>query len=305
MSNINGELGRLSPKGQRYGNISIVEVLAENSVKLKVKPEKPRPEVNKMFHEVFDVLDEDQLLGALMAYLQNVTYDCRNDLLMGAAPPKDGGWNICTDVGIKANSCLVYSVGISGSLSFADSMAEYGCNVYSFDPSKGLTDHQRSERHWFYNIGLWYRNDDARQYNKIGPRDTRILQIWKCLTLDSIMEMLHHEHETLDVLKIDIEGQEYKVFPQILESGVLKKVKQLNFEIHLSPDTPKLRLWNTYTNIKRLMKYYGFELWAIHPNEKVKKKDFGVYAGMHPCCYELSWINTNFLPVEADFDTDF
>ncbi|XP_077998655.1 putative methyltransferase-like protein 24 [Glandiceps talaboti] len=253
------------------------------------------PESIEYLEQLFNVLDKEQVSGALMSYLLTPTYECKGDLRMGDAPPKDGGWNICTDVGLKSTSCIVYSVGIGDNWSFDDDMAAYGCNVYSFDPSIELTDHQRSERIWFYNMGLWDQNEEERQYNKIANGNKRVMQTWKCRTLESIKKMLHHENDTLDVVKIDIEGQEYRVFPQMLESGVMKNIRQLVFEIHLSPELDKIRLWKTYVDIKKMMTMYGFELWSIHPNEVVKKLDFGKYAGMHPCCYELSWINTNFL----------
>ena len=39
---------------------------------------------------------------------------------------------------------------------------------------------------------------------------------------------------TIDILKIDIEGDEWKAIPQMLKSGVLDQVKQLSIEIHFS-----------------------------------------------------------------------
>lgn len=44
-----------------------------------------------------------------------------------------------------------------------------------------------------------------------------------------------HGEAVIDYLKIDIEGNEWHVLPQIVQSGMLKKVRQLAIEAHFSP----------------------------------------------------------------------
>ena len=52
------------------------------------------------------------------------------------------------------------------------------------------------------------------------------------MTLDSIIEMLNHNNKVIDILKMDVEGAEWKAFQQMLASGVLKRVRQLYIETH-------------------------------------------------------------------------
>ena len=53
-------------------------------------------------------------------------------------------------------------------------------------------------------------------------------------TLQSIYERLKpvHGNRPIDILKIDVEGAEWKFIPQLIQSGMLKHVRQLALEIH-------------------------------------------------------------------------
>ncbi|XP_070555595.1 probable methyltransferase-like protein 24 isoform X2 [Ptychodera flava] len=224
--------------------------------------------------------------GLYVNIVTNVTYKCQRDRRMGHPLPIDGGWNICLDVGIKPNACIVYSFGISNDWSFDDDMAEYGCSVYSFDPFNGYKEHKRSEHNWFYDIGLCDTDDDhvVHKYHN-GNRTI------KCRTLRSIKKMLHHQQKTIDVYKMDIEGDELKVLPQLLESGILSDIKQLDLEIH--PYTKDIL--TVYNMFKTLQQDFGFELWSVNENSFSSLIDYSPYAGAHRRLLELAWVNTNFL----------
>ena len=58
---------------------------------------------------------------------------------------------------------------------------------------------------------------------------------WRLRSLSSIYEILKSKHGdvVIDYLKMDIEGAEWAIIPQIIKSGMMDKVRQLAFEIHL------------------------------------------------------------------------
>lgn len=147
-----------------------------------------------------------------------------------AAP--DGHKAVCLDqfISPEFDNCLVYSFGINNQWSFDEAMAQYGCQVYAFDPSMSADDYDRSRYIHFYRLGLAGNND-------LNPSSSG----WNISTASSIYKMLRHRHgdKVIDVFKMDVEFAEWEVIPQMLRSGFLAdKVKQLAVEIHFKEDDP-------------------------------------------------------------------
>ncbi|XP_047483806.1 probable methyltransferase-like protein 24 [Penaeus chinensis] len=191
----------------------------------------------------------------------------------------DGDKAVCLSslYNITPGNCLVYSFGIAGDWSFDDAMAEYGCQVYSFDPTIGLEDHQRSERVHFYNVGL----GGANRTSLIDGVNATIL------TLGQIIDKLGHTNKTIDYLKMDIEAYEILAFTQLAnEQYRLSFVKQVSLEIH-----PTKQYHEEIYTIMTMLDYLGFasfdarrnmhqELWYTHP--RLQNLTLS-------CCYEIAW----------------
>ena len=203
----------------------------------------------------------------------------------------DGQYPVCLDPEVKPISskekrCIVYSFGINDDWSFDEALEKYGCDVFAFDPSMNKTDHNHSENIHFYSIGL---GDE----NYITAVDS-----WKLMTLDSIYRMLvpHHGETIIDYLKIDIEWQEWEVFKQIFQSGMLEKVRQLSVEFHLpnkdaAASSDKYFTIDDYRSLVGLVKSIENKMtrfesranpWAIRRMENLNN-----YHGSN--CFELSF----------------
>lgn len=148
--------------------------------------------------------------------------------MMGPPMGLDGQKAICLDPEVAPpsgpnKSCLIYSIGINNDWSFDDLMEKYGCRVFAFDPSMKMEDHNRSAMIQFYKMGISDVDIDEKEGRK-----------WKLRTLETIYKKLGHEGRIIDYLKMDIEGSEWKVLPQILKSEMMGKIRQLGVEFHLS-----------------------------------------------------------------------
>ena len=161
----------------------------------------------------------------------------------------DGSYAVCIDSAVKlpdSNNCLVYSFGVNGDWTFDEAMEQYGCQIYSFDPSMNLSDHDHSPRIHFYNLGL-------------SDRDFVDFNGWTLKTLDSIYQMLlpRHGGKIIDYLKIDIEWNEWDVLKQVLQSGMLDKVRQLSVEFHLPNKRSSEDSSSPYLSVKDYRSFIG------------------------------------------------
>ena len=137
----------------------------------------------------------------------------------------DGQKAVCLDPAARPTPgrCLVYSFGINNEWSFDEMMETYGCKVYAFDPSMKMASHSHSKGIKFLDIGL-----DDRDH--IDPTNK-----WRLKSLSTIYhQQLQHTGRIIDYLKLDVEFAEWRALPQMIESGMLAKVRQLHVEIHLT-----------------------------------------------------------------------
>lgn len=163
-------------------------------------------------------------------------------------------------------------------------------------------EHDRSSKIHFYPIGLGARNEvlglgKGAQITSMNNRSKTTS--FKMMTLSSIYRMLspiHGEGATIDYLKFDIEGGEWNVIPELIESGILDKVRQLGIEIHLTNGAnqtlPELR--NNVKILHRLEKEGGMVRFDSKPNgiSRSTFKEIGNMIGYY--AYEMAWYNKKY-----------
>ncbi|XP_069131342.1 probable methyltransferase-like protein 24 [Argopecten irradians] len=195
----------------------------------------------------------------------------------------DGGWEVCDDPEYRPSpSCLVYSFGVDNDWTFDDEVSKvYGCEVHSFDPSIGLQDHKRSDKITFHNLGLW-----DRPKGKLGK--------WNMMNMAEIIEMLGHKGKIIDILKMDIEGMEFDVISNMITSGVVKNIRQLDFEFHGGPDFKETDDIRSKLKPLRDLHEHGFRIFWSHPNVIGKNvRPFSVTGRQLSRCNENYFLNTN------------
>lgn len=156
-----------------------------------------------------------------------------------------GGWGILRNsLGPDAR---VISVGIGEDATFDLAlMAKYRCTVHAFDPTpksvRWVRENIRDPNFIFHDEALSDRDGTLRLYLPLrddfvsasltpaGKRASRYIDV-PAVTLGTLRAQLGFT-DTVDVLKMDIEGAEYAVLSDALRSGSLHGVRQLLVEFH-------------------------------------------------------------------------
>jgi len=204
--------------------------------------------------------------------LDNTDTVCKRKLRMGKLG--DGGWEICDDVDVRPKRpCVVYSFGIANDFSFDDDTAlNYGCHVYSFDPSMDVETHNRSDLVHFYKIGLSGRSETRGN--------------WQLYTFSDIRQMLGHQRTQIDVVKIDIENSEWTALKNMAATGELRRFKQMLLEFHLV-DVDVIK--DYHVEVAQIMELEGFRKFYSHKNPACERtiEDF---PGKRTLCYEVHYV---------------
>ena len=171
---------------------------------------------------------------------------------------------------------IIYSVGIGEDVSFdLELIDKIKCNIYPFDPTpKAVNFVERNisdNRFIFSKFGLsnisnhltFYlpKNDKhvsgSLKKLKTVSKDKTIQLEFK--TLSDIMKMFNHD--TISLLKMDIEGAEYDIISDILDNQI--QIKQMVVEFH--PQLIEDGKSKTQKIIKDLFKA-GYDLFAVSNN---------------------------------------
>lgn len=136
----------------------------------------------------------------------------------------------------EIDNFIVYSFGIGEDLSFSEAVIEVGGVVYAFDPTPKAIKFVESYKiisnsnFHFFAYGLsdidgkedFYlpKRDDWVSASVIQHRyvdDGKVLEV-EMKTLRPIMQELRHDH--IDILKIDMEGSEFKVAKNTMDQNL-------------------------------------------------------------------------------------
>ena len=140
---------------------------------------------------------------------------------------------------------LVYSFGIGEDVSFdCEIMEKYGAEVWAFDPTPRsiafIEKKNLSKKFIFTPVAISTMDGEVNfcmpkneknisgslvKHSNVDHRDSITV---KALSLNSIMRQ--NSHTKLDVLKLDIEGSEYDVVENILQTKI--PITQIVLEIH-------------------------------------------------------------------------
>lgn len=179
-----------------------------------------------------------------------------------------GGFYLPKD--FEIDNSIIYSFGIGEDLSFSEAVIEAGGVVYAFDPTPkaikfvkehkvfsnsnfhffpyGLSDKDGKEDFYLPKKEDWISASVIQHHN---VDNEKVIEV-EMKTLRSIMQKLGHRH--IDILKMDIEGSEFKVAANLMNSDL----KPIDFQVCLMETherffAPKEREYvdDLYTVMKR------------------------------------------------------
>lgn len=181
----------------------------------------------------------------------------------------DGGKWVCgVDTLMQRKGCTVYSFGSNGDTDFEQAvLATTNCEVHVFDPTltqEAFEKLARQPKIHFHPVGLGPKDE------QVGMNDTTMTMgrnknyTMDLLTLQTIMHSL--EHGWVDVLKIDIEGFEYAVLQQLMNTSKSElPVTQMLVEFHYWEYALRTLPADIVATLKALA-YNNFRVFSTEPN---------------------------------------
>ena len=182
-----------------------------------------------------------------------------------------GGWIVAVEPLGRARHPVVLSFGLGDDISFDEEMiASYAARVYGFDPTPTSLQWiaRRRTPGSMRVVPVGIANFDGQQEFALAGNDTRgnysskqtvgTSVTCRVMRYSSILSMLDLDH--VDVLKLDIEGSEYDVIPEVIESSVLPVQLLVEFHHRLH----RIRVGDTLRTVK-MIREAGFSLFAVSP----------------------------------------
>jgi FkbM family methyltransferase len=184
-----------------------------------------------------------------------------------------GGWYVPTH-DLQPDS-VVYSAGIGLDITFDKALIKRcGCSVFGFDPTPTAIDYVAEQfreqlltpQFVFEPVGLWNAETKLQFF---APKTRGWIGSYSALNLQGTEEhesisvpvkrlstlMRENGHARIDLLKMDIEGAEYKVIDEIIEKNI--PIRWLCIEF----DQP-VPFWTTNRALQRL-KESGYQLCKV------------------------------------------
>ena len=165
----------------------------------------------------------------------------RNDLRTRLGT-RDCGWIVPES--LLGSNAICYCVGCGEDISFDLALIDrFGCDVFAFDPTPRAIQYvqstaARNPKYHFSEIGLWDKADTLKFYapkhdehvshSLVNLQSTETFLLVPVKRLRDIMHDLGHGR--IDVLKLDIEGAEYRVIESIVEDQLDIKVLCVEFD---------------------------------------------------------------------------
>jgi FkbM family methyltransferase len=217
---------------------------------------------NKLTNEVYKFFNKDALSGLCVhpiPALEKIGSEC-------------GGWIVPTNSLNRESIC--YCVGVGEDITFDLALIDrFGCQVFAYDPTPRAALHVKShavgyDKYIYKRMGLWDKDEVIKFYAPANPDNVSHSAInlqktdtyfeAQCKRLSTLLS--ENVHERISLLKLDIEGAEYKVVESILSDHLKIDILCVEYDEAFHPLDRQYKERIT-TSVKSLLNY-GYRLVA-------------------------------------------
>ena len=128
----------------------------------------------------------------------------------------------------------------------SDIFARYNCRIWIFEPVRSFEANisrrfQRNKKIEVFPMALGART--RTEIITVGYDGTSLFKksfgVQEVIFFEDVVAFFQdREVDTIDLVKINIEGGEYELLPRLIESGIIMKIKQIQIQFHnYSPDS--------------------------------------------------------------------
>ena len=158
-----------------------------------------------------------------------------------------GGWIVPTKTLSRESIC--YCVGVGEDITFDLAIIErFGCQVFAYDPTPRAALHVQNhathcDKYSYARVGLWDKDEVVKFYAPANPKNVShsAINLQKtdtyfeapCKRLRTLL--VENGHEQITLLKLDIEGAEYKVVESILADRVKINILCIEYDEAFHP----------------------------------------------------------------------
>ena len=185
------------------------------------------------------------------------------------------GWTVCANH--LSPQTLVYSIGVGEDISFDLSLInQYGVNIFAFDPTprsiQWVKAQQLPTQFHLVEFGVAAFDGTATFFPPENPEHISHSMLQKSETADQRIElevrrlstlMRDLQHQSIDILKMDIEGAEYEVIPDMIESNIFPTQLLVEFHHRFEGET-----FQKTRQIIRLLRGAGYRIVSRSPSEE-------------------------------------
>lgn len=185
-----------------------------------------------------------------------------------------GGWVVPVEWIVSGWVC--YTAGVGEDTTFDEELGRLGCEVHAIDPTPRAIAHVAAQNFgpWFtmHPVGLWDNPGQQKFFAPVDPahvshsivnlQDTSEFFVAQVTRLDVLMSQLGHS--SIDLLKLDIEGAEYRVLAAMRMAGVRPTVVCVEFDQPSPLHEMLLERWRMRRYGYRLVNVDGWNCTWVH-----------------------------------------